>query len=394
MPDVGVKVEADKLRILILDNEFPPLGGGTGVINYHLMKEFDTCGAWCDLVTSSRSRREYQEDTFGQRGRIFKVPVDNKNIHHSSNLELIRYAARGLRWAYRLQKTKPYDVCLAFAGVPAGAVAFALRRLTGLPYILSLQGPDVPWYEQRYNWLYPILLPLITTVWRHAAVVTAQSQENKRLALQTIPNLPIRIIPNGVEMAVFRPVDRPGGVRPLTLLCVGRLIERKGQHHLLQAVALLQQRGYVDQVKVVFVGTGDFEQRLRQLCSELHLQDNVAFAGFRERDEVPAFYQTADVFVLPSFNEGMSVALLEALGAGLPVIVTDTGGTVELVCDNGLIVPWANPPLLAEAIETFLRQPQLCQRMGEKSREVAQRFTWQTAANTYLSLFQQVSCAE
>jgi glycosyltransferase involved in cell wall biosynthesis len=56
-----------------------------------------------------------------------------------------------------------------------------------------------------------------------------------------------------------------------------------------------------------------------------------------------------------------------------------------------LIVPWANPPLLAEAIETFLHQPELCQRMGEKSREVAQKFTWQMAANTYLSLFQQIS---
>jgi phosphatidyl-myo-inositol dimannoside synthase len=391
MPQVSIHVEADKLRILILDNEFPPLGGGTGVINYHLMKEFDACGVCCDLVTSSRSRREYEEETFGRQSRIFKVPVDNKNIHHASNSELIRYAMRGLQRAYRLQKTNPYDVCLAFAGVPAGAVAFALRHLTGLPYILSLQGPDVPWYEQRYNWLYPILLPLIKGVWRHAALVTAQSQDNKRLALQTMPDLPISIVPNGVEMTVFKPVDQPGGVRPLTLLCVGRLIERKGQHHLLHAVSLLQQRGYVDQVKVVFVGTGDFEHQLRQLCSDLHLQENVAFAGFQERDEVPAFYQAADVFVLPSFNEGMSVALLEALSAGLPVIVTDTGGTAELVCDNGLIVPWANPPLLAEAIEAFLHQPELCQRMGEKSREVAQKFTWQMAANTYLSLFQQIS---
>jgi phosphatidyl-myo-inositol dimannoside synthase len=385
-------MSASKLRILILDNEFPPLGGGTGVINYHLMKEFDACGVCCDLVTSSRSRNEYEEDAFGRQSRIFKVPVDNRNIHHAANSELIRYAWRGLRQSYRLQKTNPYDVCLAFAGVPAGAIALALRRLTGLPYILSLQGPDVPWYEQRYNWLYPLLLPLIKTVWRQAASVTAQSQDNKRLALQTMPDLPIRVVPNGVESAVFTPANRlRGGAYPLVILCVGRLIERKGQHYLLRAMSLVQQRGDAHRLKAVFVGTGDFELRLHQLCAELGLQDDVVFAGFRERDEIPAFYREADLFALPSYNEGMSVALLEAISAGLPVIVTDTGGTAELVRDNGLIVPWADPAALAGALETFLCQPEMCQTLGEKSRVLAQNFTWEAAARTYLQLCSQVT---
>lgn len=382
------KREQAAFRILILDNEFPPLGGGTGVVNYQLMRQLDAHAVHCDLVTSSRTRSTYEQETFGQHGRIFKVPVDNRNIHHSSNIELMRYAARGLRAAYRLQRAMPYDVCLAFAGVPAGAMALALRRLAGLPYVLSLQGPDVPWYEQRYNWLYPFLLPLIKCVWRKAAFVTALSQENQRLAQRTMPSLPIRIIPNGVETTTFAPplVDRRGKHRLFILLAVGRLIERKGWHHLLQAIAILHERGYAGQVRVVLVGTGDMEEQLRQLCAELKLQDAAEFAGFHERHEMPTFYQDADLFVLPSFNEGMSIALLEAASAGLPVIVTDTGGTAELVQDNGLVIPWADPAALADAIETFLRQPELCRTMGDKSRSVAQRFSWEVAATSYLEL--------
>ena len=79
------------MRILILDNEFPPLGGGTGVINYHVMTELDRHEqVQVDLVTSSRTKGQYEVEQFGSRGRIFKVPVHNKNIHHSSNVELLR----------------------------------------------------------------------------------------------------------------------------------------------------------------------------------------------------------------------------------------------------------------------------------------------------------------
>jgi glycosyltransferase involved in cell wall biosynthesis len=376
------------LRLLILDNEFPPLGGGTGVINYHLMRQLDALGVCCDLVTSSRTRSSYEQESFGQYGRIFKVPVDSRNIHHASNIELIRYATRGLRSAYQLQRAAPYDVCLAFAGVPAGAMALALNRLTGLPYVLSLQGPDVPWYEQRYNRLYPWLLPLITKVWKCAAAVTAQSQDNLRLASETMPTLPIVIIPNGVEAEIFAPPasDRRGSHQPFVILAVGRLIERKGLQHLLQAVALLRERGYAGQVRAVLVGTGDMEVSLRQLCTELNLHDDIEFAGFHDRDEMPTFYRDADLFALPSFNEGMSIALLEAISAGLPVIVTDTGGTAELVQGNGLVVPWADPAALANALETFLRQPELCRTMGDKSRSIAQRYSWEAAAAAYLEL--------
>lgn len=379
------------LRILILDNEFPPLGGGTGVINYHVMTELDRHeNVQVDLVTSSRTKHRYEVDGFGKRGRIFRVPVDNKNIHHSSNTELLRYTFKGLRQAYRLMRQQPYDLCWAYATVPAGFIALAMRVRTGLPYILITQGPDIPWYERRYYPLYPVLLPIVKLIWHFAAVVTAQSEASKGLIRKTSPRLPIKIIHNGVEIERFAPtlklINQRGQRQPLTFACVGRLIERKGQQHLLQAVDLLNRRGFFGRFRILLVGGGDSEEQLRHQCARLNLQDVVTFAGVVARDDMPQRYAEADVFVLPSYNEGMSVALLEALASGLPAVVTETGGTAELVKDNGFIVPWADPVALADALEEFLRKPRLCREMGQKSYQVAENFSWKATAQAYLDL--------
>ena len=295
-----------------------------------------------------------------------------------------------MRQAYHLVCQQPYDLCWVYATVPAGFIALALRFRTKLPYILITQGPDIPWYERRYYWLYPILMPVIRLLWHHAAVVTAQSEASKRLILRTSPHLPVEIIHNGVEIKRFAPasssLNQRGRRQPMTFACVGRLIERKGQHHLLQAADLLHRRGYSGQFRLMLVGTGDGETQLREQCSQLGLQNAVTFAGLVARDNMPQQYAAADVFVLPSYNEGMSVALLEALASGLPVVVTETGGTAELVKDNGLIVPWAAPVALADALESFLHQPELCREMGQHSYEIAKDFSWRATAQAYLDL--------
>ncbi len=136
----------------MFDNEFPPLGGGTGVVNFHLLEEMARRpDVTVDLVTSSRTRARYETEQFADRITIYKVPVDNHNIHHATNRELLRYSWRGLWLARRLATEHRYDASFAFAGVPAGAISYLLSLTHGLPYVLSLQGPDVPGFEARYN---------------------------------------------------------------------------------------------------------------------------------------------------------------------------------------------------------------------------------------------------
>lgn len=371
----------------MFDNEFPPLGGGTGVVNLHLLEEMALRpDVTVDLVTSSRTRTRYETEAFADRITLYKVPVDNRNIHHATNRELLRYSWRGLRLARQLASAHHYDVSFAFAGVPAGAISYLLRLTHGLPYILSLQGPDVPGFEARYHYLYPVLTPLITRIWRQAGAVTAISAEQVALAHRTMPDLPLVTIPNGVDTKSFVPAAGTPG-RPFTMMCVARLIERKGQHHLLQAFARLRAIS-AEPMALVLVGTGDAEPQLRKLAVDLRVAEAVTFKGFVPREHMPRVYHEADVFVLPSQHEGMSIALLEAMASGLPVIVTDTGGTAELVTQgaNGEIVPWADVPTLTAALQRLLNDAEHRRRLGEESRRRALAFGWPALAVRYLEV--------
>jgi phosphatidylinositol alpha-1,6-mannosyltransferase len=382
------------MRILMLDNEFPPLGGGTGVVNKHLLEGLAEVGnIQVDLVTSSRTKGQYEHEVLYPGVELHKVPVDNKNIHHSSNRELITYAVRGFSKSRDLLQEHSYDLCFAFATFPAGVMALGLRYSSGLPYIISLQGPDVPGFEARYNYIYPFLKPLARVVWKRAVAVTAISEQMRQLASQTCSDVHMDIIYNGVDTRRVQPrnwdnVYRPS--EPVTVICVARLIERKGQHHLLESGAVLKQRGW-DGFRIVFVGTGDAEPLLKERCHELGLDHSVEFKGFVAWEDVIALYQNAHVFVLPSFNEGMSIALLEAMASGLPVIVTDTGGTQELVSEeNGLVVPWADPDALADALAFLLESPERMRRMGQNSRRVALQFDWEHFTRRHVALFSRV----
>lgn len=371
----------------MFDNEFPPLGGGTGVVNHYLLQELaKRREVAVDLITSSRSRRTYERERFSERIILHRVPVDNRNIHHSTNRELICYSARGIRLAYGLLKKHRYDLSFAFAGVPAGALSYALNLTHRLPYVLSLQGPDVPGFEERYQRLYPVLTPLIRRIWRRAGAVTAISAEQAALAWRTMPELKLVTIPNGVDTETFSPVEREAR-REVNVVCAARLIERKGQHHLLEALARLQGCSRRP-LRVTLVGTGDAERQLRDLAARLHIAHAVTFTGYVARDGMPDMYRAADLFVLPSQQEGMSIALLEAMASGLPVVVTQTGGTDELVTRgvNGDIVPWGDIEALTQALKVLAEDEPMRRRFGAESRRRAIPFGWPALAARYLDL--------
>ncbi len=373
----------------MLNNEFPPLGGGTGTVNRALLQRFaENPKLEIDLITSALGG-EYVQERFAERVRIFGVPVNNRNLHHSSNRELLTYAARALLAAWRLQRAQPYDFCFAWSAVPAGGVALALRRVLGLRYLVRVCGPDIPGFERRYGLLYPLLTPIIRATWHHAQIVVAKCEGEAEMIRVVDPRVQIALVPNGVELAAFPPahISQTG---PLRLLCVARLIERKGQHHLIQAVKRLAETGVA--VTLELVGAGDAQPANEAQARDLGVAERVRFVGYVPREAIAARYAAADVFVLASYNEGMSVATLEAMAAGLPVVVTRTGGTAELVAEevNGLTFAWADVETLVAHLRRLACDRDLAQRMGAASRERAAMFTWDSAALRYQTLFATV----
>ena len=142
-------------------------------------------------------------------------------------------------------------------------------------------------------------------------------------------------------------------------------------------------------VSLTLVGTGDAERERRNQAARLGLTDRVHFAGYVPRGEIGAWYMAAHVFVLPSYNEGMSVATLEAMAAGLPIVSSRAPGQSELVIDgvNGFTCEWDDVAGLAAHLRRLAGDRPLARQMGAASRKQASRFTWESVTSRYLQLF-------
>ncbi len=381
------------MNILILNYEYPPLGGGAANATYHLLREmaeFDDLRL--TLLTSSTGAttivRPYDNVTIrfldiGKRG----------SLHYQSNQELLRYSWRALREAKRLLRGEPFDVVHAFFGIPGGVIADRL----GLPYLVSLRGSDVPGYSRRYRVADALLFGRLSRrVWRHSCAVVANSSGLRTLAQRTAPNQQIDVVPNGVDTDFFSPMvaastndSEPSNgsvfrmnettAKPLRLLYVGRLIPRKGLPVLLDAV------GGLEHVSLTIVGTGPEEAMLRQTTIEKSIP--VSFQGEVAHEALPEIYRSHDAFVLPSRNEGMSNTLLEAMASGLPVVVTNVGGTAELVNENGFVVAVDDVQGLRSAIRRLRDNISARATMAGESRRVALDYSWSAVAAAYADYY-------
>jgi glycosyltransferase involved in cell wall biosynthesis len=300
---------------------------------------------------------------------------------------MLLFSAQALAMAIRCHRARPYDICLAWSTLPAGAVALVLRLVTGLLYTVWVSGPDIPGFERRYRFIYPVLSPVIRMVWRRAASVIAKCAGEVEMIHLLEPAVDPVFIPNGVDLRNFKRKAEIPESGPLHVVCVARLIERKGQDHLIEAMKRLKDEGR--DVVLTLVGTGDMHAHYQDLARKLGVQDRVRFAGYVPREEINECYEKAHVFALPSFNEGMSLAALEAMAASLPLIVTRTGGTEELLEDgtNGFVFEWGDVERLTDHLRVFLNDRRLVNSMGSASRARAARFSWDVIAARFLELF-------
>jgi phosphatidyl-myo-inositol dimannoside synthase len=379
------------MRILMLDNEFPPLGGGMGTVNRSLLERYASNRELeIDLITSALGAR-WERNQFADRITIIKVPVWNRNIHHSTSRELLMYAVQAFSQSIKRHRARPYDLCFAWSTVPAGGVALALYRLVTLPYAVWVSGPDIPGFERRYRILYPFLSPIIRRVWRNANYVVAKCAGEIEMIHALDNSVNVKFIPNGVDLAVFQPGPAIPDDGPLHVLCVARLIERKGQGHLIEAIKRLTDSGI--NVVLSLVGTGDSQQDYEDQARRLGIEDRVRFFGYVPREKINTYYNSAHVFALPSYSEGMSLAALEAMAAGLPLVVTRTGGTAELVGEgvNGYSFNWADIDALTNYLRMFAKDRTLAMRMGASSRARAAFFGWDVIADRFLQLFSQIT---
>ena len=374
------------LRVLMINYEYPPLGGGganaTKNILTYLSKESDIK---IDLVTTSSTGR-YYTSRINSNVRIFFLPIKKEHIHYWKQKEIIEFLVRATLFTKRLAKIEKYELIHAIFGFPSGAIPFILKNL---PYIISLRGSDVPGFNPRFEIQYHFLKPFFIEIWKKAAIITTNSEGLKQLAQMTLNKKRIDVIYNGVntEKFIHKKEYRRDINQPFNILTVSRIIKRKRIEDLLFAVKMLKENRL--NIFLTVIGEGKYKKQLEDLTCLLKISENVQFLGYIPHEILPQYYNKADVFVLPSMNEGMSNTVLEAIASGLPLILTNVGGTTELINGNGFIVDIKAPKHIARAIKNLYNDPDLNKAMGINSRNHAQFFSWKNVAQSYLRLYKK-----
>lgn len=200
----------------------------------------------------------------------------------------------------------------------------------------------------------------------------------------------VHVIPNAIPEPVAPPVIRQD-IQPIKCLFVGRFAYNKGIDVLLKAVSALNDKGRTDDFSFTLAGTGNLFEPMKAQFGHL---PNVDLRGFVADEALPALYREHQLFVFPTLFEGMPTVVLEAMAAGLPVLVTDVGATRELVDEtNGAIIETGSVESLVAALETFAALPvDTRMQMGLRSfAKIGERFTWKAVAEAHYTLFKQVS---
>jgi glycosyltransferase involved in cell wall biosynthesis len=283
-------------------------------------------------------------------------------------------------FARQMQELGVTHIHAHYATHPA-LTAYIVRTLTGLPYSFTAHAHDI--YLER---------PMLDEKIRQAGFVVTISEYNRELLRElygTDAAAKTVVIHCGVDPAVFQPQPARAPNQHFTMVCVASLQDYKGHPYLIEACAQLKARGL--NFRCLLIGQGEDQPQIEAQIARLGLTEHVLVLGPQPRDKVSEYVTTADAVVLPSIvtsygkQEGIPVALMEALAAEKPVVATAISGIPELIEDDvsGLLVPERDATALAEALLRLHDDPALGERLGAAGRATVLR-EFNLKANTAL----------
>lgn len=385
------------MRSLLVTSTFLPRTGGRELYLHSVFSRFPPE----DVVVVTHDR-EGDWQAFDQQSSLRIIRVDRNNFHW-----YFRGRRGRLKWFASLGGLclrEKIDIVHCGVTIPDGMSGWLLKKALGKPYIV-------------YTYAKEILEPL-PTEWHRLnfqralreadGIVTISKYTQGKLVELGVDPSQIAVIYPGVDLKAFQPNSAAGQTirarhglldgRPV-LLTVARLIPRKGHDKVIEALPAIL--GQVPDVVYLIVGTGPQEDRLRTHAQEKGVADRVIFAGRVSDEELPAYYNAADVFIMPNREdetdvEGFGIVFLEANACGVPVIGGHSGGAVDAIADgeSGYLVDPSSPQAIAEAASRLLTDPALARRMGEAGRERARwEFSWERAARQVYTLTAEVAAA-
>ncbi len=385
------------MRILIINYEFPPLGGGGGVfcrdLAIELAKEHEV-----DVLTTRFPGLGKEEKADGIN--IYRVPVPGRtSLHYATLLSLLSFPPCALIRGFGLFHDKKYDIINTHFAVPSGPAGLILSRVFKTPNVLSIHGGDIynplkktsPHRQAPFRWA-------VRTVLKEASIVIAQSEDIKRFAEELyLPEREINVIPLGLANTGFAPLDR----KTLSMeddkfyvISIGRMAKIKGYDFLIKAIGLLKSKG--ENISLILIGDGPERASLERLSADLGLTDRVKFTGWISGERKFQYLSACDIYVMSSIHEGFGMVLLEAMSCALPIIATNKGGQTRIIEDgkSGILIPPADIEQLAAAIVALKQNAGQRKAISLYNKEHVKQYGIASAKEKYLELFNKSLTAD
>ncbi len=375
------------MKILMLNYEYPPLGGGAGRISQNISEQLVDLGHQVTVITTWFDGTK-EEDNIAGKPTIIRIKSKRKKQFQSNPLEMLDWILKSWKYLQTFLLNEKYDLCFANFTIPGGWLALKIKRKFDIPYVIISHGHDVPWFYKKQMFVYHLFTYcLIKKIVLKAEYLFVQSKFMRKNAEKFLGKKHVNKIvqiPNGVV-----PRDIDSSLRKqtyFTILHVGRLVKQKNPMAFLRALRRLNRMQIPYHAYII--GDGKLRTKLEKWMVKNKL-NHVKITGWLTNDEVWKFYESAHVMVMPSEVEGMSISNLEALSAGLYLIATPASGNHEMLecCFNGELVAFNNDRDIANALQRFYFEQYLTKRFvsDEYRKAFVKQFAWKNVAKIYES---------
>ncbi len=377
------------MNILILNYEYPPLGGGAGIVTQHLAGEFVAKGHRVTILTTwfAGEPEYYSENNLA----VIRLKSERKYTYKSNPLEMYSWMRLARAYCKEHLNGDQYDVCLANFTLPGGAVAAYLKKRYKLPYFILSHGHDIPWFSPKQMFFWHLLcFPVIRSLMSDAVNTIVLTPQLKAKADKFIGKRHAeknKVIPNGLlPFNLRRGFD--ANDKMLHALFVGRLVEQKDPLTVVRAFKALQEKGIPIHLKII--GDGKLKEDIEEFISKNQLK-NIEVLGKISQSSVMEEYGKAHVLIAPSREEAMSLSVLEAVSCGLYVFATRISGNRDVILENvnGNFVTYEDVQDIASKIASFYNDKFLknYQYPEPMIALLLQSYSWETTAEKYLALF-------
>ena len=370
------------MRILVLNYEFPPVGGGGGRAAAALCAELAQRGHELKVITSSAPNLAPSETLDGYQ--VLRVQVGRRSRFRASFASMAGFVAGALLPAIRMARSWKPDVIHAHFAVPTGVLAFRLSKITGTPYVLTAHLGDVPGGvpEKTDRW-FRFVYPFTPPIWKGASKVVAVSEHTRNLAQQHY-DVEIEVIPNGVKLRSRAP-DHVSD--PPRLIFAGRFQPQKNLPMLVKLLARVRDIPW----QCELLGDGPDRSTVDALVRSHDLASRVELLGWVDGAIVEERLEKSDLLLLTSRSEGFPVIGVQALANGLAILASNVGGLAELVESdvNGRLCGADDLDCFEQALRWCLEDRERLLEMKQASRTRAERFDIGRIAEQYEAVFEK-----